>query len=106
MTLTSKKPKQELPHVTDEELGLLRHALGLDKRGGRNLTYRNNYSIYPGSGTYVSWCDLVGRELAALVRVDSPRQEGGGMRVFAVTDLGRLVVERRRRRKRLGERHR
>jgi hypothetical protein len=79
----------------------MRNALGLTPRG-RNLSYRNHFCLYPGSDTYLTWCSLVERKLAEVQSIETTHgiyPDLGRMRTFTVTDLGRVLISRNRKRR-------
>lgn len=69
--------------LTDEEVGVLRHALGLDRT---RVSYRNRYTAAPRSPHYLLCMGLVTRGLMERSVSD------GTMVPFRVTDAGRAVL--------------
>jgi len=69
--------------LTEEEIGILRHALGLDRA---RVSYRNCYTSAPRSPHYLLCMGLVTRGLMERSVSD------GTMVPFAVTDAGRAVL--------------
>lgn len=74
--------------ATTEQVQILRHALGLDRRGGE---YRNHFVTGPGSSDYQD-CEAL---VAAGLMTKRPGNElTGGDGCYTVTDAGKLAARR------------
>lgn len=70
--------------VTDEEVDLLRHALGLDRA---RVSYRNHYSVSPKAETYPICTRLLSKGL-----MERSATYTSTMIHFHVTDAGKALV--------------
>lgn len=71
--------------LTNEELHILQHSLGVDKHG-QGRQYRNYYCVDPGCDGFNSCMKLVGE---GLMRTRGPGSEiVGGMHTFHATPAG------------------
>lgn len=70
--------------VTDEEIDILRHALGLDRA---RVSYRNHYSVSPKAETYPICVRLLAKGL-----LERSAAYTATMIHFHVTDAGKALV--------------
>jgi hypothetical protein len=76
------------PALSDKQLEILQHALGLDQYG-RGSEYRNRFVTGPGSADFDRCRELVGR---GFMEDHGTHALYGGSHLFAVTDTGRRYV--------------
>ena len=72
-----------------EQLGILRHSLGL-RDDGRGRSYRNHFVTGEGSTDYPHCMALVG---SGLMTSRKGNALSGGDDIFIVTDAGRLAAQ-------------
>jgi len=76
--------------MTEEQIELARHALGLPNRN--RISYRNHFVAGEGHSEYVAWCDMVEKGFA---RGKKGSQLTGGDPVFWLTMAGASRALRR-----------
>lgn len=74
--------------MTDRELSILRHAIGL-RVDGTGRPYRNHFVTGPGSTDYDCCCELADR---GLMRRHKGNAITGGDYWFSVTDQGKRLA--------------
>lgn len=75
--------------LTEEELHILQHSLGVDRHGCGNQ-YRNRYVVGPGQTGYQTCMRLTA--LGFMKRTACAPELTGGCDLFEVTPLGQLAV--------------
>ena len=72
--------------LTEKQLSLARHALGLD--GKRELSYRNHFTTGRGGSDYDSWIAMVEAGHAAMTTTDT----SAARRIFKLTTRGAVAA--------------
>lgn len=82
---------EERPEAVSADIALMRHALGISRRGGKwTEAYRNGFCANPGDDDDTAWKGLVERGLARLSVGPNGFQS---FNVYAVTDAGKEIAK-------------
>lgn len=80
--------RRPIPSLTDTELHIMLHALGVQQRGGKwsRGGWRNHFSTAPTCDDYETCLDLNGRGWLAPSHINNPT------RTFHVTEAGEAAL--------------